>query len=237
MTFSTSVLWAQATIPSGTILPVRLNCPLKSSHNRAGEIISARIMQKVPIPGNRDIPEGAKIVGHIVSVEPASDSQGGTVSFRFDSVIMGKQKIPISTDLRALASMMDILEAQVPDSGPDRGSPENFWVTHQIGGDVDYHGGQVTQGSFTVGQSVTNGVLVRLTSHAGSKCRGQADDNPQALWVFSSDACGLYSYSQLVIAHAGRTEPVGEITIRSQQGNFDIRSGSGMLLRVESSPQ
>jgi hypothetical protein len=52
------------------------------------------------------------------------------------------------------------------------------------------------------------------------------------LWVFSSDACGLYDFSNVTLTHAGRTNPVGEITLESRKGDFNIPSGSGLLLRV-----
>ena len=68
----------------------------------------------------------------------------------------------------------------------------------------------------------------------GTKCRGAVDgnDQPQALWVFSSDTCGLYDFSNVTLTHAGRTNPVGEITLKSSKGDIHIRGGSGLLLRV-----
>lgn len=136
--------------------------------------------------------------------------------------------------------MMDVSEAQIPESGPDRGTSQYNWTTDQIGGEVDYRGGgAIAHGSDIVGHSVPDGVLVRLSSKPGTKCRGEVDgnDQPQALWVFSSDACGLYDFPDLILEHAGRTSPAGEITLRSNKGNLNIRAGSGMLLRVNRLPR
>ena len=131
--------------------------------------------------------------------------------------------------------MMDVSDAQVPESGPDRGTSENEWTTDQIGGEVVYRGGVVAHGSNIVGNSVLgSGVLVNLSSRPGTKCRGEMAGNDQmkALWVFSSDACGLYDLPNLTLAHAGRSDPVGQIKLLSDKGNVKLRAGSGMLLRV-----
>jgi hypothetical protein len=55
---------------------------------------------------------------------------------------------------------------------------------------------------------------------------------PQALWVFSSDACGVYGMSGVRIADSGRT--TGPVTL-ARSGKIEIRSGSGMLLLVHTS--
>jgi hypothetical protein len=86
-----------------------------------------------------------------------------------------------------------------------------------------------------VGTPTANGVLVQIASKPGTKCRGDlgGDGRPQALWLFSADACGTYGFADLTIAHAGRSNPVGQITLASEKRNFDVRSGSGLLLRVK----
>jgi len=228
-------LSAQDEIPVGAILPVQLNSSLRSDKARAGQQVSARIMQDVPLPDGHKIHAGAKVIGHIVSATPAVNGMMADLSLRFDTLAMGRRSVPIITNLRALATMMDVSEAQVPESGPDRGTSENEWTTFQIGGETVYRGGDVAHGSNIIGNSVVGGgVLARVTSIPGTKCRGDMsrNDQRQALWVFSSDACGLYDLPGLTLAHAGRSDPIGEIKLLSDRGNVKVRAGSGMLLRV-----
>jgi hypothetical protein len=191
-------------------------------------------MQDVPLPTGK-IPAGATVIGHVVKVMPAANGSGATIGLEFDTVKLRGRTLPITTSLRALASMMEVQEAQVPPTGTDRGTPWAWMTTNQIGGDVVYgQGGPVTHGSQVVGQAVPGGVLARLTAKPGTSCweAAEANDRPQALWIFSSDACGIYGFSDLEIAHAGRTAPLGQITLASSQGRIHISGGSGLLLCV-----
>lgn len=226
-------LSAQDAIPAGTVLPCQLNSSLDSRTSKPGQAIRARVMQDVPLPAGGKIPAGAKVIGHVVNVEPPAT--GSRISLQFAEVLFRGRSIPITTHLRALASMMEVEDAQVPPTGTDRGTPWAWMTTHQIGGEAVYgQGGPVTHGSQIVGQAAPGGVLVQLSAKPGTSCRGAVadDDRPQALWLFSSDACGVYGFSDLEIAHAGRTDPLGEITLASKQGRIHISGGSGMLLRV-----
>ena len=226
---------AQNSIPAGTILPVQLNTTINSRKARVREAISARLMQDVPLPDGSRIRAGAKVLGRVDSFH--TDSQGNTsVTLRFDALVKGKRHIPISTNLRAMATMMAVEAAQLPATGPDRGTSDFYWVTEQIGGETVYRGGgPVTHGSSVVGKSVVDGVLVH-PSPAG-KCGDEenSDNRPQALWVFASNACGLYNFPDLTLEHAGRHPPRGEITIASTKGDLKIPAGSGLLLRVQGS--
>jgi hypothetical protein len=229
-----TTLFAQGALPGGTILPVRLNCSLNSKKSKAGQVITGRIMQNVPRPEKSKIPSGAKVIGRVVDVSPATPANGAKIWLRFDALVISKRHRPITTNLRAIASMMEVHQAQVPEMGADRGTPESAWVTEQIGGEANYHGGwPVTHGSEVVGKSLlSGGVLTRISP--GGNCRGEVDNHeqPQALWVFASDACGTYGFADLTIAHAGRTDPVGQIVLTAEKGDINIRSGSGLLLRV-----
>lgn len=225
---------AQEKIPAGTILPVELNSSVRSNKVRPGESISGRIMQDVPLGGNEKIHAGSKVIGKIVRVRPGGPNAPAEVTVRFDTLVTRKRIIAIATNLRAMASMMDVEDAQVPKTGPDRGTPEYYWTTEQIGGDTVYHGGGVvTHGSNVVGKSVANGVLVKVSEEGSEPCRGDVNDHgPQALWLFSTDACGLYGFPDLKIVHTGRTAPAGEIRLQSNKGDINIRAGSGLLLSV-----
>jgi hypothetical protein len=227
---------ADLEIPAGTILPVRLNHALSSKNAQAGQEVTGRIMQDVPLPNQTEIHEGVKVSGRIVSVQRGGNGRDGKISFRFDTLEIHGRKIPIVANIRALAGFMEVQSAQTPEFTPGFGTPYIWANTRQIGGDEVYGvGGPVTNQSYgEVGKGVYGGVLVHVRARPESKCRGPLDteDRLQALWVFSSDACGVYGVQGVTIAHAGRTAPVGEIALVAEKRDLLVRGASGMLLRV-----
>jgi hypothetical protein len=235
---SPATLLAQTSIPTGTILPLRLETSFNSEKSKAGDEIRARIMQDVPQPGGGKIRRGSQVIGHVKEASPASSDQGGhggRISVVFDNVKRGRETIPVTTNLRVMASLLDVDEAQIQEYGGDRGTPTSAFTTTQIGGEVVYRGGgHVMNGRDVVGEPVPYGVLARVRAVEESECRGavEGNDEPQALWIFSTDACSVFGYPGMRIVHAGRTDPVGEIVLAARSGNVKIRSGSGMLLRV-----
>lgn len=233
-----AALHAQIAIPSGTILPLQLDSSLNSKKSKAGQVIKAHIAQEVPLASGSKIPVHSKLTGHITEVTPARNGSGAKLAFQFDRLDAKGQQLLVVTSLRALASTMEVNDAQTPASAPDFQTPVTSWVTRQIGGETNYRGGgPVTHGSEVVGKSVfSGGVLVRLTSRPGSSCSGESDNQqPQALWLFASDACGTYGFPHLAIAHTGRTAPGGQVVLTSDEKDINVSRGSGLLLRVISS--
>ena len=58
-------------------------------------------------------------------------------------------------------------------------------------------------------------------------------DNPPALWAFNVDAQGNYGIDNLLIAHAGITEPKGTIVLASQAQKLKLEKGDALLLSVD----
>jgi|HubBroStandDraft_4_1064222.scaffolds.fasta_scaffold143617_1 hypothetical protein len=222
-------------LPAGTILPVRL--PSISSKNaKAGDKIKAKLAQDVRLPDGSTIRGGATVRGEVVAVTNASATRGATLTIKFDALLWHGKSTNVRTHLRAMASMMEVEEAQMPTSGPGESDVYDWLTTRQVGGDSVYgKQGPVVGKSQTVGQSTYQGVFVRLLASADGRCRGGAagNDRLQAVWVFSADACGLYGFGDLEIRNAGRTEPLGEIILESKRGPVKIREGSAALLRVD----
>ena len=216
-------------VPAGITVPVMLSTTIRSDKSKAGEPIRARVMQDVPFPGGGKIARGRNLSGHIVEINPTE------VTLKFDRLLIdGKKEVPLRTSLRAIASMLAVQDAHIPtNSAGDRGNPPSMWNTQQIGGrDVVYgRPGDVLDGSERVGKSLGDGsIFAALRENLNGRCEGDANQL-HAVWVFSSSACGAYGFGDLRVDHFGRTEPTGTIVLRSSS-RIDIRSGSGLLLRI-----
>ena len=226
--------FVRGSIPVGTVLPVALHGSLSTKHTQPGQVVKARIMQDVPLGESGSIPAGAYVQGKVISVTSAANGNGASITFELDHLVMSKSSVAITTSIRALGSNLEITSAQIPQYD-DRGSSSWANTTHQVGGEVVYRGGgHVMSGGRVVGEPIYDeGVLGRVRANPEGDCEGAIDgnDRPQALWVFSTNACGVYGYRHIRIAHKGRTPPVGEITLASDR-DIHIRGGAGMLLRV-----
>jgi hypothetical protein len=153
---------------------------------------------------------------------------------KFDRIVSHGRTLRFNSHLRALASMVDVYEAQMPTANfDDYGTSTSDWTTVQVGGDVVYRGdGQVlSQSGDRVGTASDAGyVVAKLQAVPKLGC---LNDGPeQALWVFSSSACGTYGFNDLRIDHSGQTAPVGEIALSSPRQLY-VPGGSGWLLRVD----
>jgi len=218
-------------LPPGTVIPVMLDTSLNASKGGSDKKITGRVMQKISLPSGIVIRERSQITGHIVSAGDAEGSESRII-LKFDAIESAGQRFRVATALIALASMMRVSEAQTPINSTSNMDPMSQWTTRQIGGDIVYRG-RGTAGSATgeVGRWVGGtSVLIKLTPNPEAGCpTGAGYDREQAVWVFSSGACGTYGITNVKITNLGVPSSLGEISLTSQR-NIAIRGGSGWLL-------
>ncbi len=226
--FSATVLGAQ-TLPAGTALPVALNSTLNGKNDKPGQKIEGKLMQEVLLPSGSKLKSGSRVSGHVVSSSPLQ------LTVQFDALQDEGQLIPLNVGLRAMAASENVFQAKTPIDATSTDESSDEWVTRQVGGDVVFRGrGYVANDHGKVGKWSGSGVWGMLTA-AGDCLAGETTGQEQALWVFSTTACGVYGFEDLRLAHAGKSPPLGQITLQSTKDVL-VRGGSGWLLIVNSAP-
>ena len=239
--FAPDPVQTSSQLPVGLILPVRLNDTLKVKDLQKGTILELRVMQDIPLPDRDRIPTKSLVRGSVVSAAKDSDGPGVDIALAFTQVVNKDQNFSIATSLRAIASYLAVRGAQTPLNGIDTGSPAGWANTVQIGGDIRYgDGGPVrNRHKQRVGKGVLGGVLVRVSANPSLGCDGpiSGEDYPQALWVFSSDACGVYGMKDVKLSHSGNSDPVGEFTLHFEKEDMKLDAGTAFLFEVVNPPQ
>jgi len=228
-------------LPVGLILAARLKDTLKLKDLQTGSIVEMQVMQDTPLPDRDKIPMNALVRGSVVGATRESDGPGVNISFAFTQVADKDQNFSIATSLRAVASYLAVRNAQTPLNGIDTGSPPGWANTVQVGGDIRYgDGGPVrNRHKQKVGKGVLGGVLVHISANPSLGCDGpiKGEDYLQALWVFSSDACGVYGMKEVRLSHSGNSDPVGEFTLHFEKDDMRLEAGTAFLFEVLNSPQ
>jgi len=233
--FLVSFAWGQA-IPAGTLLPVMLDNTLESDRSKPGEEISAKLKQEVVLSGGIKIRKESKVMGHVISATPPADGKKAKITVQFDHIEIDKQSVPISTGLRALASMQLVAQARNP-VNTNAGMGTSVWDLNvsQIGGQIAYNGAKIVKApnGQVVGRVVEPGAIVGMPmANPALGCAGPTGNTTeQAFWLFSTDACGIYDAKGLSYTSGiGGSNP-GKIMLKSPK-KFEVRSGSAWLLQV-----
>jgi hypothetical protein len=227
-------------LPFGATLPVMSSTTLSSAKAKQGDRISATLMQDVVLASGERIRKGAKLQGQVVEVAAASPSAPARITVRFDTLVDGSRQYSLTASLRALASMQDVFNAQLPTSTFDEyGTSISDWTTVQVGGAAVYLGDQTVRDGMQIigeapGYGITRAKLIPAPKLGCPGTSGESGDEV-SLWVFSPWACGAYGFGDLTISHHGVTAPVGQIVLSSPRAVY-IRAGSGWLLRVVQTP-
>jgi hypothetical protein len=226
-----STLAVAQQIPPGTVVPIVLDTALDASKTKSDKKIEGRVMQDVPFSAKETIKERSRIRGHIVNVVKPGPA-GSSITVRFDVISDRGRTIPITAALLAIASDAAVYEAQSPINVTSDRDPMTQWTTRQIGGDVVAR----AQGKAGSKNGVTGtwiggtSVEIKLTPNPEAGCPdGPGYGEEQAVWVFSSGACGVYGWKDMKIEKSGSTAPIGDIVLKSER-KLNVRRGSGWLL-------
>ena len=225
-------------IPAGTVIPIMLDSSVNAQKDKAGKKITGHLMQDVPMPDGGRIKERSPITGQIVRVDKPGSS-GSSVVLRFETIEDRGHSMQLTAALLAVASMASVADAQSPINSSSNSDPTTQWVTRQVGGDVVNRGrGKAGTSTGVIGRWLQgSSVIIRLSPNPKAGCpEGPGYDRDQAVWIFSSGACGTYNLGDLKIAKAGRTPPLGDVTLTSAK-KIAIRAGSGWMLIVVSNPE
>jgi hypothetical protein len=237
-----SPLHAQEQIPVGTVIPIVLDHALDSRSSKPGQRFVARVAQEVPLPDKRVIRVRSKIFGEVTDTENILGQ--AKLGLRFDRLELGKTQIAISTKLRALASWLDVNSAKTTYGGGDLNIPASA-TTAQVGGTIAvYRGGGAVENENgkVVGTPVYGGVLAVVTNKPGSQCESiPVTETPQAVWVFSPEACGVYGLRDIRFENGSDSKSGEIILVRKNKKDWkwtsiNLSAGSAMLLAVSGTP-
>ena len=198
---------------------------MSAKKDKPGQKIEGKLMQELRLADGAVIKKGSRVTGQALSVQ-----RPARITLQFTQLQDGDHTIPLNVSLRALAAPQSVFQAGLP-ADASTSDQSNEWVTQQVGGDYVFRGrGYVASNEGRVGRWAGGGVWGRLSE--GENCP-DTPDNPeeQALWIFSTTACGAYGFDDLTIASRGNEAPLGQITLESAK-EAQVRGGSGWLLVV-----
>ena len=235
-----AVLAAAATVPAqsqvlpqSTAIPVRFEHSVDTKKAKVGDEVTAKTIQVIALPGGRNIPKGALLVGHVVALEafhfdqtPYAHQKPSMLSIHFDKLQTGDAAIPVNLSVRAIANTIDSREATYPHSTDDT---DHVGMMILIGGTTFSPLDKMIQSEDgdAIGYNRKNGVFARLI--ASGSCNGT--DTEQSIAIFSPDACGAYGFGGDYLADSGR-DGSGTFTLALRGHSVKLYAGSTALLQV-----
>lgn len=110
-----------ATLPSGTALNAELNSTVDSKKAKAGDKIEAHTTEAVKYDGKIILPNGAKLIGHIVQAAARSKGDNDSaLTIQIDKAVPKKgEELPLNVTIVAIAAPMSDLSAASMGPGSD----------------------------------------------------------------------------------------------------------------------
>ena len=211
-------------LPAGVMLPVSLEQRLDAGHVRAGEAITARLMQRVPLADGYYLSPKARVMGTVVAYD------GGSLTLRFERLRLGHEQQPLHVKLLAAGHWFEVGQTKVPLEAADRALSNPWdWTTKQIGGDEVYRSGGsgvvYDRYSEPVGHADAYGV------YAPGRMPGAT---ALAMGPFSTTAHGVYGLLGTEIASPGGAE--SPIVLRLTSPKWQLHGGTALLLQTAGNP-
>ena len=226
-------------LPPSTALPVRFVHSVDARKAHVGDLVVAKTMQEVVLPGGQRLAKGTLLKGHVVYAQsfhydpsPDAAQQASRLSIHFDQIDLGDLTIPVNLSVRALADTFDSSTAESPQR-LDETDPFPFMAL--IGGEEFSPLDKTVKGwsGEVVASNRRQGVFGRLLasedndSGAGLGCG--ASETEQSVAIFAPSACGLYGFVDESMPHAGRRGS-GTFTLESRDHSVKLYAGTTALL-------
>lgn len=220
-------------LPQSTAIPVRFEHSVDTKKAKVGDRVTAKTIQVIALPGGRDIPKGAVLVGQVVALEafhfdqtPYAHQKPSMLSIHFDTLQTGDAAIPVNLSVRAIANTIESREAAYPHLTDDT---DHVGMMILIGGTTFSPLDKMIQSEDgdAIGYNRGNGVFARLI--ASGSCNGT--DTEQSIAIFSPDACGAYGFGGDYLADSGR-DGSGTFTLVLHGHSVKLYAGSTALLQV-----
>lgn len=93
---------------------MQLRSPL-SLKVKPGKIIAGRI-KDVPLANGTKIRVGPGVVGHVITVTPADKCTIARIPFEGGKLVVSRQTIRITANLKRMASVVEVENGQIPES-------------------------------------------------------------------------------------------------------------------------
>jgi hypothetical protein len=232
-TAGTTVPAQSQVLPQSTAIPVRFEHSIDTKKAKVGDVVTAKTIQAVALPGGKSIAKGALLVGHVAALDafrfdqtPYAHQKPSMLSIHFDKLQTGDAAIPVNLSVRAIASTIDSREAGYP-HGIDE--TDHVGTMTLIGGRTFSPLDKMIQSEDgdAIGYNRRTGVFARLIP-SGS-CNGT--NTEQSIAIFSPDACGAYGFGGDYLADNGR-DGSGTFTLALRGHSVKLYAGSTALLQV-----
>lgn len=209
------------TVPVGTVIPLKMDTYLSSDSSRVGDRFTATVSSDVAIDGTIVVPVGAKVEGHVTSVESAQrGSKAGTIAVAFDRLIIpDRGTIAVDGSLTTLDRNARRSIENVDDEDRVEGDSRTRKAVVFIGGGAGAGAviGAVAGGA--KGAAVGAGLGAVLGTIGVLVSKGdKADVTPGTEFgmmierPFSVDSFGVAGDRQVYDDHGYGVEPVGQVS-------------------------